>query len=91
MYSNLVKEKYNTRPSEATEDTKKIKLSSEESEPQYRFQGQYEGSQHWFDIDPNSIEYIFMTREPGFSKVYTLKVFQVKPIRIGFIFCSNWR
>ena len=52
-------------------------MSPEESEPQYHFQGKSTRSQHWFNLDPDYIEEIFMTREPDFSKYYTLKVFEV--------------
>ena len=58
----------------------------EKSEPQYHFQGQSSGSQHWFYIDTDWVEENFMTREPDFSKAYTLNILKVKEIRIGFHF-----
>ena len=63
---------------------KKEKPSPEESEPQYHFQGQSTRSQHWFHIDPDRVEESFMSREPYFSKDYTLNVFESKQIRIVF-------
>ena len=81
----MVKDKYKTRPSEATKETKKGK-NLEESEPTYKFHGQSARSQHWFDIYPNHIEDKFMTREAYLKKVRTLNVFQVKLIRIGLNF-----
>ena len=59
MNSALFKDK--TRPSKATQDSKKIKTSPEES-PTYQFQVQTARSQHWFNLDPDWIEYNFMTR-----------------------------
>ena len=58
----------------------------EESEPQYHFQGQSSGSQHWFYIDTDWVEDNFMTREPDYFKKYTLNLFEFKQIRIGFHF-----
>ena len=34
----------------------------------YLFQGQYERFKHWFDIDLEWVEEIFMTREPEFLR-----------------------
>ena len=85
MYSDSVKDKYKTGPSEATEETKKVK-NTEELEPTYQFQGRSTKSQHWLCIDTYLIEGNFMTREPGFSKVCTLNVFHVKPMSI----CLNF-
>ena len=83
----LVKDKYNTQPSESTGDTpKKEKSSSEESEPQYHFQVQSTRLQHWFDLDSGWIEDTLMTRETGFSKCFTLNVFYFLKIRIVFRF-----
>ena len=48
-----------------------------------QFQGWSVRSQHWFNLDPDFIEDNFMTREPDFSKVYTLNILQAKPKRIG--------
>ena len=63
MDGDLVKDKYKTRLSETTEYTKeRKKWSPEESEPQYYFQGQSARSQHWFDLNNDWIEEIFMTR-----------------------------
>ena len=57
---------------------KQMKMSKkekvpEESEPQYHFQGQSSGSQHWFYIDTDWVEDNFMTREPDFFKSLHLK------------------
>ena len=61
MDSASVKGKDKTRPSEATEDTKNTKTSSEESETMYQFQGQYARSQHWFYLDTECTKDNFMT------------------------------
>ena len=45
-----------------------------------------QNQQYWFDLDPEWIEENFMTREPHFSKDFTLNVFEVKQISIGFHF-----
>ena len=88
MDSDFVKDKYKTRPSEATEETKKGKTSPKESEPTYQFQGHSTRSQHCFNLDTGCIEDNFATRKHGFSKYYILNMFQVKPIRIGLHFRS---
>ena len=86
----MIKDKDKTRPSEDTKMEKRKKRVIKESEPTYQFKGQSVRSQHWFNLDPDWIEDKFMTREPDFSKAYTLNVFQAEKIRIGYIFCSNW-
>ena len=50
MDSALVKYKDTTQPMKQPKIPKKI--NSEESEPQYHFQGQCTRPQHWFDLDP---------------------------------------
>ena len=62
---------------------KKGKPIAEESEAQYQFQGKSARSQYLFDTDPDWIEDNFMTRDPDFSKEYTVNIFEVKQINIG--------
>ena len=65
---------------------KQKKSIPEESETNYRFQGEFVGLQHWFDLDLDCIEDKFMKIEHDFSKGYTLNILQSKPISIGFHF-----
>ena len=49
-----------------------IAADKNKNEAKFRFQGQSERSQLWFDLDLNWVEIIFSTREPDFYN----KIFQ---------------
>ena len=53
-------------------DLKFVATDKNKNEAKFKFQGQSERSQLWFDLDLNWVEINFSTREPDFSK----KLFQ---------------
>ena len=79
------KDKGNKRPSEANEETTKIK-NHEESELTYQFQGQYARSKHWLNLDPDWIKDNFITREPEHFKRLCLKNIPVQTNKYWFTF-----
>ena len=54
-------------------DLKKIATDKKTNEAKFKFQGQSERSQRWFDLDLDWIEVNFSTREPDLYK----KLFQI--------------
>ena len=83
MDSDLIKEKDNTQPSEATEDLKKKDITIRTT---ISFPSTVYKIKHWFDLDIEWIKDKFMTRGIDSSRGYTLNILKVKTIRIGFSF-----
>ena len=51
-------------------DLKFIAESKNKNEDKFKFQGQFERSQRWFDLEFDLVVVFFSTREPDFYKIF---------------------